>query len=97
MARAFVRGALETPPGAHVVDLPGEVADVDGVLAAIDAAAPGAASLISASGPSIAAHPPPKPRFISALYPDWKSTSLAEGMRRTVAFYWPAKSAGNQL
>jgi len=95
VARAFVRGALETPPGAHVVDLPGEVADVDEVLAAIDAAAPGAASLISASGPSIPAHTPAKSRFISALYPDWKSTSLAEGMRRTVTFYRPAKPAGN--
>jgi nucleoside-diphosphate-sugar epimerase len=95
VARAFVRGALETPRGAPVVDLPGEVTDVDGVLAAIEAAAPGAAQRISASGPPIPTHTPSNPRLISALYPDWKVTSLAEGMRRTVDFYRPAKAAGD--
>jgi UDP-glucose 4-epimerase len=87
VARAFVRGALETPPGAHVVDLPGEVADVPEVIAAIGAAVPGADLKLSASGPSIPAHAPLNPLFISTLYPDWKTTSLAEGMRRTVEFY----------
>lgn len=87
VARAFVRGALETPPGAHVVDLPGEAADVNDVITAITAAEPGATSRVSASGPLIPAHAPPNPRFISTLYPDWKSTSLAEGIRRTVEFY----------
>jgi nucleoside-diphosphate-sugar epimerase len=87
VARAFVRGALETPPGAHVVDLSGEMADVDQVIAAIGAAVPGAATKLSVNGASIPAHAPPNPRFISALYPDWKTTSLAEGIRRTVEFY----------
>jgi UDP-glucose 4-epimerase len=87
VARAFVRGALETPPGAHVVDLPGEMADVDQVIAAIVATQPEAARLLSAKGPIIPAHSPPSPCYISMLYPDWKTTSLAEGMQRTVAFY----------
>jgi nucleoside-diphosphate-sugar epimerase len=87
VARAFVRGALETPPGAHVVDLPGEMADVDQVIAAIGAAVPGAAAKLSVNGPQIPAHAPPNPCLISTLYPDWKTTSLAEGIRRTVDFY----------
>jgi len=87
VARAFVRGALETPPGAHVVDLPGELAEVEEIIAAIGAAVPGAASKLSVNGPPIPAHAPPNPRFISTLYPDWKTTSLAEGIRRTVEFY----------
>jgi len=87
VARSFVRGALETPPGAHVVDLPGAMANVDQVLAAIAAAAPEAASKLSAGGPAIPAHAPPNPRFISALFPDWKTTSLAEGIGKTVGFY----------
>ena len=87
VARAFVRGALETPAGAHVVDLPGEVADVTEVIAAIDAIAPGSATKLTAHGPVIPAYVSPAPCFISKLYPDWKTTSLAEGMRRTVEFY----------
>jgi UDP-glucose 4-epimerase len=87
VARAFVRGALETPPGAQVVDLPGEMAEVDAVVAAIDSVVPGAALKLSVKGPLIPAHAPPNPRFISTLYPDWKTTSLAEGIRRTVDFY----------
>jgi nucleoside-diphosphate-sugar epimerase len=87
VARAFVRGALETPPGAHVVDLPGEAADVGQVIAAIGAAVPGAAPKLSVNGPPIPAYAPPTPRLISTLYPDWKTTSLAEGIRRTVEFY----------
>ncbi|MEO6436065.1 MAG: NAD-dependent epimerase/dehydratase family protein [Tepidisphaeraceae bacterium] len=87
VARAFVRGALETPPGAHVVDLPGEVADVNQVIAAIGAVVPEAVSKLSVNGRPIPAHVPPSPRFISALYPDWKTTSLVEGIRRTIDFY----------
>jgi nucleoside-diphosphate-sugar epimerase len=87
VARAFVRGALETPPGAHVVDLPGDVADVNQVVAAIVAAVPGAASMLTVNGPPIPAHAPPDPRFIATLYPDWQTTPLVEGIRRTVDFY----------
>lgn len=87
VARAFVRGALETPRGAHIVDLAGEAAEVEEVIAAIDAAVPGAAKRLSVNGPPIPAHAPPHPRHIGTLFPDWKTTSLAEGMRRTVEFY----------
>jgi hypothetical protein len=45
------------------------------------------------NGPPIPAHTPPNPRFISTLYPDWKTTSLAEGIRRTVEFYQVQKTA----
>jgi len=87
VAHAFVRGTLETPHGAHVVDLPGEIADMNQVLAAIVAAAPEAAAKLSVKGPPIPAQAPPNPRFISTLYPDWTTTPLIEGIRRTVEFY----------
>lgn len=87
VARAFVRAALETPPGARVVDLSGPVADVGDVVAAIVAAAPEAAGRVTAGGPVIPAHAPPQARFMAELYPDWVTTSLREGMRRTVEFY----------
>ncbi len=87
VARAFVRAAWETPPGAHVVDLPGEIADTAEVVDAIISTAPQASDLITVEGPPIPAHAPPRPRFISSLYPDWKTTPLTEGIRRTVEFY----------
>lgn len=87
VARAFVRGALETPEGAHVVDLPGKPADMSQVLAAIGEAMPEALSRLTVNGPLIPAHAPPSPNFISNLYADWKTTSLIEGIGRTIDFY----------
>ncbi len=87
VALAFVRGALETPPGAEVVDLEGEIADVSDVIAAIARAVPEAASKLSMHGPTIPAQAPVNPRLVSALYPDWRTTPLAEGILRTVEFY----------
>ncbi|MSU34460.1 MAG: NAD(P)-dependent oxidoreductase [Pedosphaera sp.] len=60
VARAFVRSALETPPGAPVIDLPGEVADVNQVIAAIATAAPESARNLSANGPPIPRMPHPR-------------------------------------
>lgn len=85
VARAFVRAAFECPPGANVVDLIGESATVDDFIRAIDVAAPG--SRITCEGPPIPGSIPPKPNSIANLFPDWKTTSLAEGVRRTVDFY----------
>lgn len=87
VARAFVRGALETPPGADVVDLAGETASLEDVIAAIVEVAPTSASRLSCAGPLIPAHAPTSPRFISSLYADWKTTSLRQGIRQTIEFY----------
>ena len=87
VARAFVRSALEAPAGAHVADLEGAPATMEEVMAAIAAAAPGAEKRLSIQGPPLPANLPPRPRYLSGLFPDWQSTSLHEGMRRTVAFY----------
>lgn len=87
VARAFVRGALETPPGAQVVDLPGEIADTGEVIAAIMTAVPEATTKLSVKGPPIPAHAPLKPKFITELFPDWSTTSIVEGIRKTVEFY----------
>lgn len=85
VARAFVRGALETPPGAAVVDLPSEAATVAEFLDAVRAAMPGAG--LAAEGPPIPVNVPPHPRPITTVFPDWRATPLTEGVRRTVAFY----------
>jgi UDP-glucose 4-epimerase len=87
IAHAFVRGTLETPSEAQCVDLPGERVEVSDIVAAINAAVPGAAARLSIKGPPIPTHSSANPQLISGLFPDWSPTSLAEGMRKTVEFY----------
>lgn len=87
VARAFIRGAMDTPAGAQVVDLTGEIADVADVIAAIEKRIPTAAGRLSFQGPPIPAQAPANPHSIATLYPDWETTSLAEGIRKTVDFY----------
>lgn len=87
VARAFVRAACETPPGHHLVDLPGEVATCEDFVRAIDAAAPGAGSLLTVDGPTIPSNIPPQRNDIGNLFRDWRPTSLREGVQRTIDYY----------
>ena len=87
IARAFVQSALQTPPGSTIVDLPSQLATTEEFVAVIDRVVPGSRSRISVDGPSIPSNIPPKPQFISELFPDWRATTLEEGVRRTVEFY----------
>lgn len=87
VAEAFVRTALETPPGAIVVDLPSEPATVEQLVSAIDATVPGASAMIAIDGPTLPRNESPRDRMISEIIPDWKSTSILDGIRRTVDFY----------
>lgn len=91
VAYAFVRAALETPRGAIVVDLPSQVASTDEFVTIINRVVPGAGTRIKVSGPAIPSNIPPKPRFISELFDDWKTTSLSEGVRATIDYYRTGK------
>jgi len=87
VAHAFVRAAFEPPQDARVVDLPGEFADITRVIEAIEQAEPTARQRITAEGPPVPAIAPPSPHFISELYPDWQTTRLADGLRKTVEYH----------
>ncbi len=87
VARAFVRSAFECPPGLTVADLPGEQATSEEFVRAIESVVPSAVGRIHVSGPAIPANIPPKPQYISNLFPNWQPTSLLDGVRRTVEFY----------
>lgn len=87
VARAFVRCAFETPPGSTIVDLPGEMATTEEFAEIIDRVIPGSAARISVGGSTIPSNIPPKPNYISSLFPDWRPTSIEEGVRRTADFY----------
>ncbi len=87
VAHAFVRSALETPAGSAVVDLPSQLATTAEFVEVIERVMPGAGLRIRIDGPSIPSNIPPKPYYISELYPDWQATPLEEGIRKTLEFY----------
>lgn len=87
VALAFVRGALETPPGNNIVDLPGEIASSEDFVEAIVKVIPSAYGKITVDGPTIPCNIPPHPNYINQLYSDWQATSLADGVRRTTEYY----------
>jgi UDP-glucose 4-epimerase len=87
VATIFARAATETPEGAHAFSLQGQLARIDEVVAAIKAEVPGAD--VHAAGPELmfAAQLDEEP--LHAVFPGLKRTSLAEGVRKTIAFYRP--------
>jgi len=91
VALALVRAAFECPAGATVVDLPGEQATTEQFAQTIEAVVPGAKGRIHVDGPVIPANIPPDPKYISELFPDWRATSLIDGVRSTVGFYRTSK------
>jgi nucleoside-diphosphate-sugar epimerase len=87
VARGFVRGALECPAGAHVVDLPSELASVEQILESLEQIVPSSRGRLKVQGPALPSNDSPHDHMISGLFPDWRTTPLAEGLRRTVEFY----------
>ncbi|QDU24993.1 dTDP-4-dehydro-6-deoxyglucose reductase [Anatilimnocola aggregata] len=87
VARAFVRGALECPPGATIADLPSEPATTQEVVQWIERSAPESRGRITVFGPPIPSNVPSEPRDIRQVLPGWQPTRLAEGIAKTIAFY----------
>ncbi|MBI2929319.1 MAG: NAD(P)-dependent oxidoreductase [Verrucomicrobia bacterium] len=86
-ARALVRAALEPPNGAVVADLSGEQATVEEIIRLLDRLRPGAAARLAVAGEPLPCLIAPGSLVIRDLFPDWQTTSLTEGLRRTVEFY----------
>ena len=93
VADAFIRTALETPPGAAVVDLHSEPATIEQLIDAIGQAAPESRGRVTYSGPAIPRNDSPRTRVITELLPDWRPTALTEGFRRTIDFYRSAPNS----
>jgi UDP-glucose 4-epimerase len=85
IARIFARAATQTPEGAHVFSLQGQLATMDEVLAAIHAVVPDADVKAEGSPLMFAAELDEKP--LHALFPNVHRTPLAEGTRSTIDFY----------
>ncbi|MEE3373112.1 MAG: NAD(P)-dependent oxidoreductase [Planctomycetota bacterium] len=87
VALALVRGATESPSGAHVVDLPSRVATPEEIRDILDKLVPGAAARLSITGAPIPSNEPLERCLIHRLFPDWEGVSLHAGFERTLQFY----------
>lgn len=87
VATAFVRGVLECPTGANVVDLPSEPATPEELVRLIEQAHPSAVGLLHVAGPPIPANRPPQLRDIRELLAGWQPTPLPTGIAKTLDHY----------
>ncbi|MBM4074691.1 MAG: NAD(P)-dependent oxidoreductase [Planctomycetes bacterium] len=87
VAHAFVRSAIETPRGSTVVDLISQPADTDDFVRVLSELIPQANGRLKVDGPSIPSNIPPKPNYITNLFPNWKTTTIEEGIQKTIDFY----------
>ena len=85
VAAAYERAMLRDPDGAHVVNMVGEVASNDDVVAAIMRVVPEAR--ISILGPVPQFAPDVDPGDVARILPDLPATSLQHGIAQTIAFY----------
>ncbi len=85
VAAIFARAATQTPDGAHAFSLQGQLARIDEVLAAIRAEVPDAD--VRAEGPELMFAAQLDEAPLHAAFPGLHRTPLAEGTRKTIAFY----------
>ncbi|MCP4190217.1 MAG: SDR family oxidoreductase [Planctomycetaceae bacterium] len=87
VARAFVCTAFGCKDKATVVDLPGESSSTEHFASLINALVSESAAEISVAGPLIPSNLLSSPHYITKLFPDWATTRLEEGVRRTADYY----------
>lgn len=85
VARIFARAATETPDGAHVFSLQGQLARVDEVISAIRAEVPDADIRAQGDELMFAAEIDEAP--LHARFPGFERTALDAGTRATIEFY----------
>jgi UDP-glucose 4-epimerase len=85
VAAAYEAALLHAPDGAHVFNMPGEVASNDRVIAEICRVVP--AAKIDIAGPALQFTPDIEQGDINAVLSGLHQTKLGEGIRQTIAFY----------
>jgi UDP-glucose 4-epimerase len=85
VAAAYEAALLHASDGAHVFNMPGEVASNDRVIAEICRVVP--AAKIDIAGPALQFTPDIEQGDINAVLSGLHQTKLGEGIRQTIAFY----------
>ncbi|MDX1979318.1 MAG: NAD-dependent epimerase/dehydratase family protein [Bryobacteraceae bacterium] len=94
VAESFIRCLLSDVEGAHVFNLAGDVVHMDEIVATLERLRPGAAGLISASGPQVPVAYRMDDSALRQAVPDIPKTPLEEGLRITVEMYERLYAAG---
>ena len=97
VAEAFVRCLLSTLQGAHVFNLEGSVIRMDELIQMLEELHPGAARLITASGPEVPVAYKMDDARLRAHVPGIPKTSLKVGIRETLDSFSQLKAAGKLL
>lgn len=87
VAHAFVRGVLECPAGATIVDLPSEPATTEEFAHIITQLEPQAVGKIAICGPAIPPNIPPQSRPLAGVLSNWEATPLRSGILKTLEYY----------
>jgi nucleoside-diphosphate-sugar epimerase len=95
VAAAFEAALLRPVSGAHVFNLRGEIASVDAIIAEIRKHAPGAE--LTAEGPPVPIKSKIEVHDLTPVLGPLPTTSLAEGLERTVAFYQRAAHSAARM
>jgi UDP-glucose 4-epimerase len=85
VAAAYEGALLREPAGAHVFNMPGEVASNEQVIAEIRGVVPRAR--IDIAGPALQFTPDIEQGDLYDVLPNLQRTSLGEGIRQTIAFH----------
>lgn len=93
VADAFVKCLLANFEGAHVFNLRGTVIDMRDFIQLLELQAPGAAQLITASGPRVPVAHRMDDHQLLTYVPDVRKTSLQEGISKTLQMYDGLNSA----
>jgi nucleoside-diphosphate-sugar epimerase len=84
VAETFVRCLLAPLEGAHVFNLEGAVVHIDELIAMLETVRPGAAKLITASGPQVPVAYRMDASLLRSMIPGIPRTPLNEGILRTI-------------
>ncbi|MCC6342350.1 MAG: NAD-dependent epimerase/dehydratase family protein [Bryobacterales bacterium] len=87
VAETFIGCLLSAVEGAHVFNLAGDVIHMDEIVKTLDRLRPGAAKLISASGPQVPVAYRMDDGALRATVPGIQKTPLEDGIRQTVELY----------
>ena len=87
VAEIFIQCLFARIDGAHVFNLAGEVIRMDDFIQVLDRVRPGAARLITASGPQVPVAYRMDDSLLRSYLPDIPKTPLEEGIRRTAEIF----------
>jgi len=93
VAEMFIRGAITELDGAHVFNLAGEIISMDALIELLDKIRPGAAKLITCTGPQVPVAYRMDASAIHSKLPGLPQTPLAEGAAKSIEIFEKLRAA----